>query len=183
MDHDPAAAIVGRAERDPAVALIAIATHGRSGLSRWALGSVAAKVTHAATKPLLLLRACEASEARIPNRRYQMLLVPLDGSVFAEQAIEHALAIAAGSCSNLMLVAVAPAVDDIALAEVGIIPYWMEAACATEREHLDQYLKQLADRLTAGGQHVQTRLVTGPPAEAILQAADAEQNHPAGGER
>jgi nucleotide-binding universal stress UspA family protein len=56
MDHDPAAAIFGRAERDPAVVLIAMATHGRSGLSRWILGSAAAKVLHAAPKPLLVER-------------------------------------------------------------------------------------------------------------------------------
>ena len=67
---------------------------------------------------------------------------------------------------------VAPALDDIALAGVGVIPYWMEAECDAEREHIDQYLKQVADRLTAGGQRVHTQLVTGPPAEAILRVAD-----------
>jgi nucleotide-binding universal stress UspA family protein len=174
-NHDPAAAIVERAKRDPAVALIAIATHGRSGLSRWVLGSVAAKVLHAATKPLLLWRAREASQAGFPNRPYRTILIPLDGSCFAEHALEPAQTIASGSGSALLLLAVVPAIDDIALAEVGVIPYWMEAACDAEREHHDQYLKQVADRLAAGGQRVQTRLVTGPPAEAILHAADVEQ--------
>ena len=172
MDHDPAAAIVGRADHDPAIAMIAIATHGRSGLSRWALGSVAARVLHAATKPLLLVRAREASAAGIPNWRYRTILVPLDGSVFAEHALEPAQTIATGSSADLLLVAVAPALDDIALAEVGVIPYWMEAECDAEREHIDQYLKQVADRLTAGGQRVHMRLVTGSPAEAILRVAD-----------
>jgi nucleotide-binding universal stress UspA family protein len=175
MDHDPAAAIVGRADRDPAVAMIAIATHGRSGLSRWALGSVAARVLHAATKPLLLLRAREASEAAIPNWQYRTILVPLDGSVFAEHALEPAQTIAAGSGSELLLLAVVPAVDDIALAEVDIIPDWMQAEREVEREHHDQYIKQVADRLAVGGQRVRTRLGTGSPAEEILLAADVEQ--------
>ncbi len=37
--------------------LIAMTTHGRSGLTRWALGSVTEKVLRAATVPLLVVRA------------------------------------------------------------------------------------------------------------------------------
>jgi nucleotide-binding universal stress UspA family protein len=36
--------------------LIVMATHGLSGLRRWALGSVADKVLHATTTPLVLVR-------------------------------------------------------------------------------------------------------------------------------
>ena len=37
--------------------LIAMSTHGRTGVSRWVLGSVAEKVLRASTTPLLLVRA------------------------------------------------------------------------------------------------------------------------------
>jgi len=37
--------------------LIVMSTHGRSGISRWLLGSVAAKVIQAATTPVLISRA------------------------------------------------------------------------------------------------------------------------------
>jgi len=40
--------------------LIAMSTHGRSGLSRWALGSVADKVLHCSTVPVMLFRATES---------------------------------------------------------------------------------------------------------------------------
>jgi nucleotide-binding universal stress UspA family protein len=36
--------------------LIAMATHGRSGVSRWALGSVADKVLHCSAVPVMLFR-------------------------------------------------------------------------------------------------------------------------------
>jgi nucleotide-binding universal stress UspA family protein len=39
------------------VDLIVMASHGYSGIKRWALGSVTDKVLHAATTPLLLVRA------------------------------------------------------------------------------------------------------------------------------
>jgi nucleotide-binding universal stress UspA family protein len=39
------------------VDLIAMSTHGRSGLGRWALGSVAEKIVRRSEKPVLLMRA------------------------------------------------------------------------------------------------------------------------------
>ena len=37
--------------------LIAMSTHGRSGISRWAFGSISDRVLRGATKPILLIRA------------------------------------------------------------------------------------------------------------------------------
>jgi len=51
-----AACIVEYAEAHD-VDLIAMCTHGRTGLARWALGSVADRVLRAGTTPLLLVRA------------------------------------------------------------------------------------------------------------------------------
>ena len=52
----PAEEIVDYADKED-INLIIMATHGRTGLSRWALGSVAEKVLRAGTTPLLLVRA------------------------------------------------------------------------------------------------------------------------------
>ena len=43
--------------------LIVMATHGRSGIQRWLLGSVADKVLHGATNHMLLVRAREEAGA------------------------------------------------------------------------------------------------------------------------
>src|SRR4030095_5775794 len=43
--------------------LITMATHGRSGINRWLLGSVAEKVLRGATNPLLLVKATEEAKA------------------------------------------------------------------------------------------------------------------------
>jgi nucleotide-binding universal stress UspA family protein len=51
----PAEVIVDEARRRE-VDLIVMATHGYSGLKRWALGSVADKVLHTTQTPLLLVR-------------------------------------------------------------------------------------------------------------------------------
>jgi nucleotide-binding universal stress UspA family protein len=51
----PAEEIVDYAER-AGVELIVMSTHGRSGLSRWIMGSVADKVLHGTHLPILLVR-------------------------------------------------------------------------------------------------------------------------------
>jgi len=51
----PAETIVDYASENRA-SLIVMSTHGRSGLGRWVFGSVAEKVLHGVTTPILLLR-------------------------------------------------------------------------------------------------------------------------------
>ena len=63
--------------------LITMATHGRSGINRWLLGSIAEKVLRAATNPLLLVRATDEAKAdRVATLK--SIVVPLDGSELAE---------------------------------------------------------------------------------------------------
>ena len=45
--------------RKNSIDLIAMSTHGRGGIGRWALGSVADKVVRGSSKPVLLIRAKE----------------------------------------------------------------------------------------------------------------------------
>ncbi len=71
--------------------LIILRSHGRSGLLRWALGSVAQRVVHQAATPVLVLpeqgpMLTVDAEARRPLR----VLVPLDGSWLAEAALAPA---------------------------------------------------------------------------------------------
>ena len=63
--------------------LIVMATHGRSGLNRFLLGSVAEKVLRASVNPLVLVKATEpiVTEGEAP---LTSIVVPLDGSDVAE---------------------------------------------------------------------------------------------------
>ena len=61
LNGHAAEVIVDEATREQAD-LIVMATHGYSGLRRWALGSVADKVLHATTTPLVLVRAQESAK-------------------------------------------------------------------------------------------------------------------------
>jgi nucleotide-binding universal stress UspA family protein len=78
-------AIISKGEADTAM-LIAMATHGRSGLDRFLLGSVAEKVLRGAANPLLLVRATEEAKAE-GEAVFKSVIVPLDGSELAESVI------------------------------------------------------------------------------------------------
>jgi len=66
--------------------LIAMATHGRSGVDRFLLGSVAEKVLRGGANPLLLVRATAGARAN-GEADLKSVIVPLDGSALAEKIL------------------------------------------------------------------------------------------------
>jgi nucleotide-binding universal stress UspA family protein len=154
--EDAAAAIVARAEHEPGVGLIAMTTHGYGGALRWAFGSVAAKVLHAAPTPLLVVRSNGGVRPPVTEAAYRTLCVPLDGSILAEQALVEAQLVASCTGATLVLVSVVAHTDDGAA-----------EAC--------EYLERIADRLRAHHINVHIRVVEGAPADQIIHTAEAEE--------
>jgi nucleotide-binding universal stress UspA family protein len=87
----PAAAILDTASEGH-VDLVVMCSHGRSGVSRWVLGSVAEHVARHATAPVLVQREGGPIPARPHPDPEQLtrMLVPLDGSALAEAALDPA---------------------------------------------------------------------------------------------
>ena len=65
---DPASEIVDYTADNP-FNIIIMATHARSGLSRWAYGSVAAKVLRGVTSPIFLVRTQETKSIQTPAKQ------------------------------------------------------------------------------------------------------------------
>ena len=89
--------IIEKAATDKAM-LITMATHGRSGLNRFLLGSVAEKVLRGMVNPLLLIRTTEEATSE-GEAMLKAIIVPLDGSELAEGV----LPLAAGMAKKLDL--------------------------------------------------------------------------------
>jgi nucleotide-binding universal stress UspA family protein len=66
--------------------LLTMATHGRSGLNRFFLGSVAEKVLRGTVNPLLLVRATEETKPD-GEATLKPIIVPLDGSELPESVL------------------------------------------------------------------------------------------------
>jgi nucleotide-binding universal stress UspA family protein len=171
LEDDPASAIVYFAEHHPDVAMVVMSTHGRGGLSRWLLGSVAEKVLHALPVPLLLVRSHEGEmlPPEFTSPEYRSLLVPLDGSAFAEQALKQAEEIAAETGARITLVTAVP--EGPVLGEL-VTPPALPTVWEDEANKMQQYLGDLAERLRADGLAADTRVEYGPPADVVLHVAD-----------
>lgn len=169
LEGEPAESILSEAARQPAT-LVAMCTHGRSGISRWLLGSVASKVLASATQPLLLVRAREPA-AKAPEFRLNAIIAPLDGSSLAEQALPHIGALAKALGLKVYLVQATPPVDQYsryAWAEPQTAAEAAEAAERDAREYLAGLVQRLRGERYPG---VEERLVRGEPAQAILDLA------------
>lgn len=83
---------------------IMMTTHGRSGLARWALGSTADRVLQLTECPLILFRPRAVTDFNLMDLPvYDRIIVPLDGSAPAEQALPHALRLATAYDAQILL--------------------------------------------------------------------------------
>ena len=170
---DPATEILAEVADNPALHTIAMATHGRSGVARTVLGSVAERVLQAAAVPVLLVRGGSPPAAATPPA-YQRILVPLDGSPFAAQALDTATDLAGRTGATLLLLAVLPPLQTLSFAEAGLRPYWSEAARIAAADSATLALTTTAVRLESQGLAVRTLLRHGSPAAEIVRCATDE---------
>lgn len=153
--------------------LIAMCTHGRSGLERLIWGSVAEKVLQTADCGLLLVRGQEGSELRGAQATPRRVLLPLDGSEIAERAMPVAQMIAGAFQAPLVLMRVIPTTD---LLLAGWDADGVVAADLFESmaEEATGYIEHSAAELRRGGLQVETQIVHGDPARELGALASAE---------
>ncbi len=106
----PVAASILEAAQTRTADLIVLCSHGRTGVMRWALGSVAEKIARHATIPVLLVRASGGFRQIATGPAPLHALVPLDGSPLAERAVLPA--------AQLIQALSAPAVGEVRLLHV-----------------------------------------------------------------
>jgi nucleotide-binding universal stress UspA family protein len=166
---DPASDIVAEAESEPGT-LIAMATHGSSGLARWMLGSVTDKVLHATTKPLLVVRV-EEQEATTTEAKLENVIVPLDESLLAEQVLPHAVHLARTMGLRIILLRVTPAAGDYYRTMEYVPGNFGDIAQFVDGQAME-YVHKMGQKLLGEGlPQVEERLLHGHPAEAIVDLA------------
>jgi nucleotide-binding universal stress UspA family protein len=166
----PADAILAAAVGQQA-AFIVLSTHGRSGFSRWALGSVTDKVLHAAPMPVLLVRS--SPDAPAQEVRFRRILVPLDGSTLARQALPLAADLAQRAGAAVTLVqAILPTVDVLTGTPLtGLPPVQLDGVYQALHAQAHHELDEAAERLRAQGLQVNTIIETSPAADLIIAVA------------
>jgi nucleotide-binding universal stress UspA family protein len=163
-----AEAIIERGGADPAM-LITMATHGRSGLNRFLLGSIAEKVLRGTANALLLVRGTEEAKSA-GEAALKSIMVPLDGSELAESVLPTV----AGLAQKLDL--------EIELFRAYHVPYNVyagdgdfdaatyEALIAGAREEAGEYLaKKVTEVKKLGVAKVSCVTKEGPAGDQIIE--------------
>ena len=166
--HGPAAEAILRAADDAHADLIVMSTHGRGGLGRWLYGSVADEVFRHTTLPIVLISA--ACERRWRIEGPFRLLVPLDGSPFAEAALGLAGEVADALHAELVLLRVVEPADGFAALEISHLP----AQSQGELDEAQAYLDGISTSSSMAGRTTTRRIAAGDPAATIAGVARDE---------
>jgi len=169
-----AASRIGEFVRDDQIDLIVLGSHGRSGLSRWNINSVAQKVLLRAYIPTLIVRTYRAVSEDLDGLRYRRLLVPLDGSQRAEHVLPLATSLAKSQEAQFLL---AHVVDRPEVARRGPLTdeerELVDRLTALNREDGEAYMDDLRSRLSVD---VHSHLLVGDNVAAALhELVDREE--------
>jgi nucleotide-binding universal stress UspA family protein len=175
LKGDPAPELV-RFVRETGIDLVIMATHGRGGLQRMWLGSVADHLIRQLEVPVLLVRPEQGKSAPAFDRDPMRILVPLDGSPLAEQALEQATRLARVYDAEITLLQVVFPVQlsvDPALPLPSAYDQELTESCRSQAE---DYLRGLSERLREHGVRASGVAVVGwNAADRILELARPEQ--------
>lgn len=150
------------------VDLVVMTTHGRTGLSRLWLGSVADRMLRRLAVPVLLLHPREAPQPT----EFRHLLVALDGEL-EEPVLAAAMAVGRDTARYTLTRVVEPTipiVSGLAMRPGHLPPDWT----AQQEIEARNYLARLADRLGEPGLEVSWQVLVGRGvADQVLELAEA----------
>ena len=162
--------------REESTDLVVMTSHGRTGLRRAWMGSVANGVLRHSTAPVLMLRPVEGKRSRdAAHHIFKHILVPVDGSPASAEIVEPAVALAKCADATITLLRVVQPLPIVA-AEPGfayIPPLVDEMATRRLVDAANDELADLAARLRNGSAgSIAAKVVVSPiAASAILEHA------------
>ncbi len=161
--------------------LILMASHGRSGIRRWAMGSVADKIMRASTAPVLLVRSKPADETPYDKWSKKTLLVPLDGSEEAEAALYHVMMFAKQRRTQpldvvLIRVCEVPTMPAYYTPELSEVPLnWAQYAqpeMTRRKQAAAEYLANVENKFKEKGINVRSEVLEGKVNDTLVDFAN-----------
>lgn len=150
--------------------LVVMTSHGRGGIRRAWLGSVADQLIRTAEIPIMVVRPSEGEAAEPPAPGE--ILVPLDGSGLAEAVLEPVTALARLWDAEISLIQV---VRPIVLTSDPVLRFpvgYSEQVTALRREAAQDYIRDLAEDLREAGVKASgVAVIGGGVAETLLDLA------------
>ena len=156
--------------------LIVMTSHGRTGLSRTWLGSVAHEILRGSQAPILMLRPVDGKRPRrFGEKLFTKVLVTLDGSALAESILEPASELARAFDARLILLRVVEPVPMV-IPEISLPTSYLprdESATAALVNRATTELAEVAKRVVETGiARVESHVIVAERvANAILEFA------------
>ena len=164
----PADKILDHADKN-GIDLMIMATHGRSGLTRWWVGSVAEKVISESSTPVLLIRSKRIKETESARKlTFEKILAPLDGSDIGESALPIVETLALKTGASVSLLRVMPPLGTV---EAGILGSDLRRFVGAMRDACEKYLREVAQGLAEKGVQTTYEVIAGDPADGIIEYA------------
>lgn len=167
----PVVQTLARYARELGSDLLVMTTHGRGGIRRAWLGSVADRLIRTAEVPILVMRPT-GPRTPAPSPELKEMLLPLDGSPLAEAVLEPAVALARLWDAEISLVQV---VRPVVLTSDPPLPFptgYSDQVTRIRREEAKDYVQDIAERLRESGVRASGIAVTGGGvAETLLDLA------------
>jgi nucleotide-binding universal stress UspA family protein len=150
------------------VDLLVIATHGRTGIRRWMLGSVAEAVLRKAPCEVLAVRSEVQGN---PLETLHRILVPTDFSECSGVALDRAVETARCHSAEIHLLHSYELAVPLALGAAAGQPLGLDEEAERLRSHAQRLLQSLKGKVEAQGVPVRTYLSPDGPVQAIVDAA------------
>lgn len=154
---------------DARIDLVVMTTHGRGGLERLWLGSVADALVRTTHVPILLLRP-DGPESILPA--IHRVLVPLDGSALSDKVLRHALHLADLMGVPLELMTVVPVTVGMTVTPYGAPGMAPDTTFERRIEEAQNFLDSTARTLPPHAGRVKTHVaVSGHVANSVIESA------------
>lgn len=148
--------------------LIIMTTHGRGAGGRAVFGSVADRIARTSRTPVMLIRG---GDRPVTAQAIVRLVVGLDGSELAEQSLPLTGRLARELDLPVLLVRVIDLQQAVQIAQIGASPVSQYAGSVEMvRKGVEAYLETTARDLRDAGVDVETAVIDGSAAPALLDA-------------
>ena len=198
--EDPVAAITSESSKDFLKTLVAMSTHGRTGIGRLIVGSITDRVLHSSSNPMLIVRP-EIDEGQLERESWRQgeafsihierpdipaqdfegaaevetLIVPLDGSETSERSLAMAVDLAGRIDAKILLLRIASSTMQMSMASEWPAGY-PDILTAVEDASKGYLMLKIEEMKQQGMENVEYEVLVGDAAANIVETAEQRPN-------
>ncbi len=174
LDGDPAAQIIDYIEKND-FNLVIMASHGRSGIMPWAMGSIATRIAERVDRPVLFIRAGATRPKTGKGEIFNKILTPLDGSAAGEAILPYIKALATQFDTEITLLqTIEPGQHVFTVGGLSYVNF-PEPEVEALKAKAKNYLKQMDKKLAGTRATVRYEVRTGNSTREIIKHANANK--------